>query len=85
MHRQFNHLLALGDPFWLHIFPEGTRYSRRKEKAIESSRKFCAERGLPVLTNVLAPRAGAFTLAMKELSASSTAVYDLTIAYGQTR
>uniref|UniRef100_A0A7E4VRR5 PlsC domain-containing protein n=1 Tax=Panagrellus redivivus TaxID=6233 RepID=A0A7E4VRR5_PANRE len=83
--RQFAHLRELGTPFWLHIFPEGTRFSKKKQDKIDASQKFAQERNLPIPQFTLIPRAGAFTLAVSELRDSLDAVYDLTIAYGQTK
>ncbi|KAG4140301.1 hypothetical protein ERO13_D06G009500v2 [Gossypium hirsutum] len=66
------------DPLWLALFPEGTDFTEEK---CEKSKKFAAEVGLPVLTNVLLPKTRGFCLCLETLRGSFDAVYDLTIAY----
>ncbi|KAJ3698876.1 hypothetical protein LUZ61_002581 [Rhynchospora tenuis] len=66
------------DPMWLALFPEGTDYT--EQKCIKSQ-KFAAENGLPILRNVLLPKARGFTFCVEELRSSLDAVYDVTIAY----
>uniref|UniRef100_A0AC34QWC0 Phospholipid/glycerol acyltransferase domain-containing protein n=1 Tax=Panagrolaimus sp. JU765 TaxID=591449 RepID=A0AC34QWC0_9BILA len=83
--RQFEHLRTLGEPFWLHIFPEGTRFTHKKPSIIANSKAHAKKAGLPVPEFTLVPRMGAVTLTMKELRPVLDAVYDVTIAYGQTR
>ncbi|PPS17910.1 hypothetical protein GOBAR_AA02716 [Gossypium barbadense] len=65
------------DPLWLALFPEGTDFTEEK---CEKSKKFAAEVGLPVLTNVLLPKTRGFCLCLETLRGSFDA-YDLTIAY----
>ncbi|XP_009112271.1 probable 1-acyl-sn-glycerol-3-phosphate acyltransferase 5 [Brassica rapa] len=66
------------DALWLALFPEGTDYTEAK---CERSKKFAAEHGLPVLSNVLLPRTKGFVSCLQELSSSLDAVYDVTIGY----
>jgi lysocardiolipin and lysophospholipid acyltransferase len=66
------------DPLWLSLFPEGTDYTEQK---CNSSKKFAAEAGLPVLTNVLLPKTKGFHTCLETLRDSLDAVYDVTIAY----
>ncbi|KAE9586175.1 hypothetical protein Lal_00010177 [Lupinus albus] len=66
------------DPLWLALFPEGTDYTEKKS---EASKKFAAEVGLPVLTNVLLPRTKGFYACLLALRGSLDAVYDITIVY----
>ncbi|KAJ7377265.1 1-acyl-sn-glycerol-3-phosphate acyltransferase epsilon [Desmophyllum pertusum] len=69
-------------PMWLVIFPEGTRYNVTNTAALEKSRAFAAEQGLPVLSHVLTPRTKATEASFEILSLDYLdAVYDLTIAY----
>lgn len=82
--KQLSWLNSLGEPFWLLIFPEGTRYSLKKKEALLASQEFCQRKGIPELTNVLCPRVGGIFLAVERLD-SLDALYDVTIAYGQTR
>ncbi|PAV57597.1 hypothetical protein WR25_03444 [Diploscapter pachys] len=82
--RQLRWLNSLDDPYWLLIFPEGTRYIKKKAKLIESSQEFCRKNNLRPLENVLSPRVGGIQLAVEHLN-SLDAIYDVTIAYGQER
>jgi len=65
-------------PFWVGIYPEGTRITPEKK---EASLKFAASRGLPQLHNVLLPRTKGFIFVVKSLPSCIDAVYDLTIAF----
>ncbi|KAJ1349099.1 hypothetical protein KIN20_004549 [Parelaphostrongylus tenuis] len=78
--KQLSWLDALEEPFWLLVFPEGTR----KKEALLASQEFCRKKGMPALKNVLCPRIGGIYLTLERLN-SLDAVYDVTIAYGQTR
>jgi 1-acyl-sn-glycerol-3-phosphate acyltransferase len=82
--RQFKNLRELNEPFWLHIFPEGTRFSRKKQKLIEISQEYAKKSGLHIPEYTLLPRVGAFTLARMELKDTVEYIYDVTIAYDQT-
>ncbi|GMT00975.1 hypothetical protein PENTCL1PPCAC_23149, partial [Pristionchus entomophagus] len=77
--RQLRWLNTLSTPFWLLIFPEGTRMAR---STLERSKEFREKKGLTQLERVLSPRAGGLRLCMEELN-SLDAIYDLTIAYSQ--
>ncbi|KGN62570.1 probable 1-acyl-sn-glycerol-3-phosphate acyltransferase 4 [Cucumis sativus] len=66
------------DPLWLAVFPEGTDFTEAKCK---KSQAYAAEVGLPVLKNVLLPKARGFCACLQTLRGSLDAVYDLTIAY----
>ncbi|KAE9549317.1 hypothetical protein FO519_007468 [Halicephalobus sp. NKZ332] len=83
--RQFEYLKNIGEPFWLHIFPEGTRFNKEKPLIIENSKIHAEEKGLKVPEFTLLPRTGAFSLALEELKPVLDGVYDVTIGYGQTR
>jgi 1-acyl-sn-glycerol-3-phosphate acyltransferase len=84
--RQLRFLVGLNEPFWVHIFPEGTRFNRqRKASAIEESQRLCAEKNMPILHHVLLPRTNGFALLLNELRCTLGYVYDVTIGYGQTR
>ena len=82
---QFKNLRNLNEPFWLHVFPEGTRFSAKKRDLIEASQEHAKLMGLQVPQHTLVPRVGAFALARNELKDTVTHVYDVTIAYDQTR
>ncbi|VDO61390.1 unnamed protein product [Heligmosomoides polygyrus] len=82
--KQLAWLDTLDEKFWLLVFPEGTRYSTRKKKSMLASQEFCKRKGIPELKNVLFPRVGGLHMSLEHLE-SLDAVYDITIAYGQTR
>jgi len=65
-------------PFWIGVFPEGTRITAAKR---EQSHAFAKERGLPILNNVLLPRTKGVVFLVNNLSTSVKAIYDATIAY----
>ncbi|XP_021896673.1 probable 1-acyl-sn-glycerol-3-phosphate acyltransferase 5 isoform X1 [Carica papaya] len=66
------------DPLWLALFPEGTDFTNQK---CIRSKKYAAERGLPILNNVLLPKTKGFHACLEELRGSLDAVYDVTIGY----
>jgi len=68
-------------PFWLVIFPEGTRYDISKPNVIKESQDFARSNGLPVMEHILTPRTRATELSIMELESQLDAVYDFTIAY----
>jgi 1-acyl-sn-glycerol-3-phosphate acyltransferase len=51
--KDMHELIDTGIPVWLGVYPEGTRITKHK---LEESRKFAAERNLPVLDKVIIPR-----------------------------
>ncbi|RCN28091.1 Acyltransferase, partial [Ancylostoma caninum] len=82
--KQLAWLDTIDEKFWLLVFPEGTRYSLKRKENILVSQEFCRRKGIPEFKNVLSPRAGGAFMALENLE-SLDAVYDVTIAYGQTR
>lgn len=66
------------DPLWLALFPEGTDFTEEKCK---KSQDFASQAGLPVMSNVLLPKAKGFCLCLEALRHTLDAVYDLTISY----
>ncbi|KAK6056999.1 Acyltransferase [Cooperia oncophora] len=82
--KQLAWLDSLNEKFWLLIFPEGTRYSRKRKQKILLSQEFCRRKGIPEFKNVLSPRVGGIFMALERLE-TLDAIYDVTIGYGQTR
>ncbi|EPB76147.1 Acyltransferase [Ancylostoma ceylanicum] len=82
--KQLTWLDTLDEKFWLLVFPEGTRFSLKRKENILVSQEFCRRKGIPEFKNVLSPRAGGAFMALENLE-SLDAVYDVTIAYGQSR
>lgn len=68
------------NPFWLGIYPEGTRATKKK---LEQSQQFARERGggLPILENVLLPRTKGFTFITDRLKGLFHYAIDGTNAY----
>lgn len=65
-------------PFWLTIYPEGTRVKPQK---LREAQEFAAHNGLPTLNNLLNPRPKGFTVSLQTLRHVVPAVYDVTIGY----
>ncbi|XP_010690936.1 probable 1-acyl-sn-glycerol-3-phosphate acyltransferase 5 isoform X2 [Beta vulgaris subsp. vulgaris] len=78
MHQMLSTMNDPQDPIWLAIFPEGTDFT--EQKCIQSQ-KYAADHGLPILTNVLLPKAKGFFVCMEKLRNSLDAVYDVTVGY----
>ncbi|KAF2324504.1 hypothetical protein GH714_014875 [Hevea brasiliensis] len=78
MHQMLSTFKDPRDRLWLALFPEGTDFTELK---CLRSKKFAAEVGLPVLTNVLLPKTKGFCLCLEVLRSSLDAVYDISIAY----
>uniref|UniRef100_A0A0K0FUT6 1-acyl-sn-glycerol-3-phosphate acyltransferase epsilon (inferred by orthology to a human protein) n=1 Tax=Strongyloides venezuelensis TaxID=75913 RepID=A0A0K0FUT6_STRVS len=79
--RQLNYLSTLESPYWLCIFPEGTRYNAQNLTAIDKTHDWCIQQGIRAFMNVGKPYTKAFTLSFNVLSQHINAVYDLTIGY----
>ena len=68
-------------PYWLVIFPEGTRFDVGNAQVITRSQAFARSRGLPVFSQVLSPRTRGFTETLACLGTSCDAIYNVTVAY----
>lgn len=66
-------------PFWLIIYPEGTR---RTPEKLAAARDFAKKRDLRALDHLLQPRTKGFVSATQALRGTAGAVYDVTVAYG---
>uniref|UniRef100_A0A0K0E541 PlsC domain-containing protein n=1 Tax=Strongyloides stercoralis TaxID=6248 RepID=A0A0K0E541_STRER len=82
--RQLNYLSTLEYPFWLCIFPEGTRFDAKNFTAIDKTHDWCIQQGIRAFMNVGRPYTKAFTLSFNALNQHIDSVYDLTIAYNST-
>uniref|UniRef100_A0A6A7GCV4 Phospholipid/glycerol acyltransferase domain-containing protein n=1 Tax=Hirondellea gigas TaxID=1518452 RepID=A0A6A7GCV4_9CRUS len=65
-------------PFWVGLYPEGTRITNKKRIA---SHEFARGRNLPILQNVLLPRAKGFLILMEKLRSTFDSIIDVTTAY----
>ncbi|XP_060077400.1 1-acyl-sn-glycerol-3-phosphate acyltransferase epsilon-like [Ylistrum balloti] len=73
------------EPIWLVIFPEGTRYNPDLPSVIERSKAFARDQGLKELQQVLSPRTKAVHTCIEQLAGHVDVVYDVTIAYSDTK
>lgn len=71
-------------PFWMVIFPEGTRYRPNLPDVIAKSKAYAKEQGLPVYAHLLTPRSKALYLCFRYLRQRMDAIYDMTIGYSDT-
>ncbi|XP_045158698.2 1-acyl-sn-glycerol-3-phosphate acyltransferase epsilon-like [Mercenaria mercenaria] len=71
-------------PVWLVIFPEGTRMNPELPDVIERSRQTAIEQGIEPFKHVLVPKVKGLQLAVDKLQHHVDAIYDVTIAYGDS-
>ena len=80
MGKKLKELTEFPHPVWLHLFPEGTRYTEEKYKA---SKEFAKSKGLPDLEHHLVPRTRGFTFTLANTDKTRMrTIYDLTLAAG---
>ncbi|GMT28863.1 hypothetical protein PFISCL1PPCAC_20160 [Pristionchus fissidentatus] len=79
--KQLKWLDSLSSPYWLLIFPEGTRIT---PETLYRSKQFRRGKGLEHMERVLSPRAAGLKLCLDSLD-SLEAIYDITIAYSQEK
>lgn len=78
--KQLKELTGFPYPVWLHLFPEGTRYTKQKH---EASKEFAKSRGLPDLEHHLVPRTRGFTFTLANVDKKKLpTIYDLTMVAG---
>lgn len=65
-------------PIWILLFPEGTRFTKKKQ---EASNAIAREKGLPELRHHLLPRTRGFVESMKHLKGVVPAIYDCVVAF----
>eukprot|EP00189_Rhodosorus_marinus_P009481 CAMPEP_0184741042 /NCGR_PEP_ID=MMETSP0315-20130426/4128_1 /TAXON_ID=101924 /ORGANISM="Rhodosorus marinus, Strain UTEX LB 2760" /LENGTH=352 /DNA_ID=CAMNT_0027211157 /DNA_START=106 /DNA_END=1164 /DNA_ORIENTATION=- len=76
--KQANQLGSSKLPFYLCLFPEGTRKTPKKQAR---SQEFCKKNGYPVLKNLLYPRFKAFTLIAMTMRDQIDGVIDATFSF----
>ncbi|BBN04344.1 lysophosphatidic acid acyltransferase / lysophosphatidylinositol acyltransferase [Marchantia polymorpha subsp. ruderalis] len=64
-------------PFWLALFVEGTRFTKKK---LEAAQEYAASANMHIPQNVLIPRTKGFVSAIANLREFVPAVYDMTLA-----
>lgn len=77
----FHKILECDLPFWVMIFPEGTRM---KPSKFVSSRAYAKRKGLPVFERVLVPRPKGVWASIQGLRPKLQAIYDVSIAYDES-
>lgn len=82
--KQLNLFVRNKTPFWMVVFPEGTRYNPNLPLVIQKSQDFAQTGGFPVYEHVLCPRLKALKLSVDNLRPAASAIYDVTIAYSST-
>ncbi|XP_046565821.1 1-acyl-sn-glycerol-3-phosphate acyltransferase epsilon-like [Haliotis rubra] len=82
--RQLERLQRDKTPTWFVVFPEGTRFNPELPDVIKKSQEFAKAQGYPVLHHVLTPRYRALQVGLLQMRTCLDAVYDITIAYGNT-
>ncbi|EKE41498.1 hypothetical protein ENUP19_0121G0205 [Entamoeba nuttalli] len=65
-------------PFWLTIYPEGTRV--KPQKLIESQ-QYCKDNNIPIYENLLHPRPTGVIVTLQQLRNVIPYVYDITLGY----
>jgi len=67
------------EPFWLVMYPEGTRFTKKKH---EASMEVARQKGLPELKHHLLPRTRGFVASVPHLKKGNVpAIYDVTVAF----
>ena len=73
------HCRSYPRPFWVGIYPEGTRITDEKCK---QSQELSRQRGLPVLNNVLMPRAKGIGIMIEQTRKyGADSIFNMTFAY----
>ncbi|KAI0224239.1 1-acyl-sn-glycerol-3-phosphate acyltransferase epsilon [Lamellibrachia satsuma] len=83
--KQLYQLVRHSIPFWMVLFPEGTRFNPRNQDVIESSQDYARKHDLPVLQHLLTPRLRGLQLTLRKLRANTDAIYDVTVAFSNTK
>ncbi|XP_057953560.1 1-acyl-sn-glycerol-3-phosphate acyltransferase 2-like [Malania oleifera] len=73
----FQQLEDFSMPFWLAIFPEGTRFTQAK---LQAAQEYAVSAGLPVPRNTLIPRTKGLVSAVNNLRSFVPAIYNTTVA-----
>ena len=73
-----NIIYKLVSPWMWFIFPEGTRFSKKK---LIKAQEFAKKRGYPIYNNILQPRVKGFTYLTHHLYNSLQCIIDATILY----
>jgi len=76
--KQLRRLVEYPSPFFLVMFPEGTRFTKEKHAA---SMIVAREKGLPELKHHLLPRTRGFVAGLPHLKGKVPAIYDVTVAF----
>lgn len=78
MYSGFESLSDYPLPYWLVLFPEGTRYTPKKHQA---SQQYALSNNLPHFDHLLLPRTKGFIAAKKNMENCTESLYDATICF----
>ncbi|CAG0914501.1 unnamed protein product, partial [Notodromas monacha] len=68
------------EPFWLLLYPEGTRFTPSKHAA---SLEFARSKDLPILENLLMPRTKGFVFLRQRISRQVKDIYDILMVFDE--
>ncbi|XP_072394733.1 1-acyl-sn-glycerol-3-phosphate acyltransferase gamma-like [Diabrotica undecimpunctata] len=78
INKQITELAEHPDPIWLLLFPEGTRFTKKKH---EASIEFAAKHNLPQLKYHLLPRTKGFIASLPSMKGKVPAIYNIEVAF----
>ncbi|XP_060577352.1 1-acyl-sn-glycerol-3-phosphate acyltransferase delta-like isoform X2 [Ruditapes philippinarum] len=78
LEKSITELITYPDPFWLLLFPEGTRWTPKKHAICQ---KIAKEKGYPEYKHMLLPRTKGFTLSMQLMKGKIPTVLDCTVGF----
>ncbi|CAH1117923.1 unnamed protein product [Phaedon cochleariae] len=78
IHKQITELSDHPDPMWLLMFPEGTRFTKKK---LEASQEFAIKNNLPELNHHLMPRSRGFIASLPPMKGKVPALYQIELAF----
>ncbi|CAG7666138.1 unnamed protein product, partial [Allacma fusca] len=80
--RQLTKFTEYPDPYWITLFPEGTRFSEEKHRI---SMEVARSKGIPELKHLLLPRTRGFIASIPPLRKAIPAVYDVVVAFNPNK
>ncbi|XP_052242459.1 1-acyl-sn-glycerol-3-phosphate acyltransferase gamma-like [Dreissena polymorpha] len=82
LEKSISELVTYPDPFWLLLFPEGTRWTPEKHAICQ---KIAKEKGYPEYKHMLLPRPKGFALSMELMQGKIPTVLDITVGFPTDR
>lgn len=78
LEKSIKELVTFPDPFWLLLFPEGTRWTPKKHAICQ---EIAREKGYPEYKHMLLPRTKGFFLSMQLMKGKIPTVLDCTVGF----